>query len=208
MTSTSDRRYRNDPRLHDRKRWIDILEQILPIPLKGGTDDDVRMTWRRKHVTASMDRDVAVLLRRRHDVVTRMLSNVIWFNLGTKKAHIALVSRLQSKKNNRSDQIRSNPRMVQKTIRLIPRRWRISFMCAVYTDVFYLIWMWSRSDLIWSDLIFLLCLLAAPEADTYWGRGRPEGSKSNIPCCARQVHEHLHDYVGLYMTHIVREFCA
>jgi hypothetical protein len=54
-----------------------------------------------------MDRDVAELLRRRHDVVTRMLSNVIWSNLGTKKPHIALVLRLHGKKS-RSDQIRSD----------------------------------------------------------------------------------------------------
>jgi hypothetical protein len=90
------------------------------------------MTWRRKHVTASMDRDVKVLLRRRHDVVTRMLSNVAW------------VQSAQS----RSDLDRTHAFWwVQNTPRLTPHRCRISFMCAVYTDVFYPIWMWSRSDL-------------------------------------------------------------
>jgi hypothetical protein len=48
----------------------------------------------------------------------------------------------------RSDLDRTHTfRRLQKAPRLIPGRCRISFICAVYTDVFYLIWMWS--DLVW-----------------------------------------------------------
>jgi hypothetical protein len=56
-----------------------------------------------------MDRDVAVLLRRRHDVVMRMLTNVIWdqsgHNLGTLRSCRVYTAKKQIGSG-------SNPRML------------------------------------------------------------------------------------------------
>jgi hypothetical protein len=93
ITYTSDRCCRNDPHLYDRKKEVESrLEQILPIPLKGGTDEDVR------NDVASPLQWTGTSQYCNEDVMTRMLSNIIWVQSG----HIAFVSCLHCKKT-RSD---------------------------------------------------------------------------------------------------------
>jgi hypothetical protein len=90
----------------------------------------------------------------------RMLSNITSSNLGTKKSHIALVSRMHGRKKQiRSVQIRTNPRILMgaKDTQIDPTSmYRISFMCAVFTDDF------TWFDLIWSDLGFFVPCIDGP----------------------------------------------